>query len=163
MLVWKGKERQRWPGTGTVGDPRSPPPALLSRSLMLALLTPDAQGFFLSGALTPLPPRPCPAPSPPPPPRPAAASPPARSQSRPRLPPCPPQVRARPRAAPQPRQTVPPSGHTRPWAAATCVTKTNTRGGLGGEHGRTSTGDPNFRFEPRSPEVSVKKMPKLKC
>lgn len=25
------------------------------------------------------------------------------------------------------------------------------------------TGDPNSRFEPGSPEVSVKKMPKLKC
>lgn len=159
MLV-KGRERQRWPGRGTEGDPRSPPPSGLNPSLMPALCSP--QTFSAPSSPRPLlpflpaPALPCPAtrvgrclylPLPPWPSRPA------RLRS----------VLGRPRAALQPRQTVPPSGHTQPSAAATCATKTNTRGDLGGEHGRTSTGDPNFRFEPRSPEVSAKKMPKLKC
>lgn len=72
------------------------------------------------------------------------------------------QIRALLSISSQPEQTVPPSGHTRPWAVTIHMTKTNTRGGLEG-HRQTFTGDPNFRFEPKSPEVTVKKMPKLKC
>lgn len=66
-----------------------------------------------------------------------------------------------PPSAPQPEWTAPPSGLTWSWAVAAHVT--DTRGGSGGGHRQTFTGDPNSRFEPLSPEVTVKKMPKLKC
>lgn len=122
--------------------PAQPPPeAHALQTTQCPFLTQFSFLALPSSSLLPTPPRAWQAPSLPP-------------RCKPKL--CPP-------SAPQPEQTVLPSGLTRPWAVAAHVTKTNTRGGSGGGHKQASTGDPNSRFEPLSPEVAVKKMPKLKC